>query len=140
MIERVHEHVVSELQQSSKTDTVFVVTAVLFNLIVLGINWSVADTAYDGSRPPSYDLILGLLIITTFIIDVFTVRALFTGRKTRIKLINGLISMYRDNGVDKYYDESLLDAYSARYSLFTGVIICLALISIVVPLLQRMIG
>jgi hypothetical protein len=34
MIERVHEHVVSELQQSAKTDTVFVVTAVLFNLIV----------------------------------------------------------------------------------------------------------
>jgi hypothetical protein len=140
MIERVHEHVVSELQQSAKTDTVFVVTAVLFNLIVLGINWAVAGTTHDSKRPSSDDLILGLLIIATFVIDAFTVRALFTGRKTRTKLISGLISMYRDNGVDKYYDESLLEAYSARYSLFTGVIICLALLSIVVPLLQRMIG
>jgi hypothetical protein len=140
MIERVHEHVVSELQQSAKTDTVFVVTAVLFNLIVLGINWAVAGTTPDSKRPASDDLIFGVLITTTFIIDAFTVRALSTGRKTRTKLISGLINMYRDNGVDKYYDESLLDAYSARYSLFTGVIICLALLSIVVPLLQRMIG
>jgi hypothetical protein len=140
MIERVHEHVINELQQNARTDTVFVVTAVLFNLIVLGINWSVADTAYEGKRSPSSDWILGLLILATLIINTFAVKALLSGRKTRMKLISGLVNMYRDNGVDKYYDATLLDAYSARYSLFTGVIICLAAISIVVPLVQRVLG
>ena len=38
MLSDLHQHVVSELQQSSKTDTVFVISAVLFNLVVLGIN------------------------------------------------------------------------------------------------------
>ncbi len=38
MLREVHEHVVGELQQNARTDTVFVVTAVLFNLVVLGIN------------------------------------------------------------------------------------------------------
>jgi hypothetical protein len=140
MIERVHEHVVSELQQSARTDTVFVVTAVLFNLIVLGINWSVAESSYDGKRSPSSDWILALLIIATLVINTFTAKALLKGRKTRMKLITGLVNMYRDNGVDKYYDATILDAYSARYSLFTGVTMCLAAISIIVPLVQRIIG
>ena len=38
MLERVHQHIVDELQQSARTDTIFVVTAVIFNLVVLGIN------------------------------------------------------------------------------------------------------
>ena len=43
MLERLHEHVVNELGQSSRTDTIFVVVAVIFNLIALGINSSYAD-------------------------------------------------------------------------------------------------
>jgi len=140
MIERVHEHVVSELQQSARTDTVFVVTAVLFNLIVLGINWFVANVNSNTQRSPSSDWILGILIIATLIINTFIVKGLLTGRRTRGKLIAGLLTMYQDNGVDKYYDATLLDAYSARYSLLTWIIFCLAAISIVVPLLQRIVG
>ncbi|MBA7606344.1 hypothetical protein ES703_13492 [subsurface metagenome] len=35
MIERVHEHVIAELQQNTRTDTIFIVTAILLNLIIL---------------------------------------------------------------------------------------------------------
>jgi hypothetical protein len=45
--------------------------------------------------------------------------------------------MYRDNDVDKYYDSSLLANYDRRYLLFTGVILCLAITAIVVPLIIR---
>jgi hypothetical protein len=34
MLKQVHEHIVSELQQNARTDTLFVVTAIAFNLIV----------------------------------------------------------------------------------------------------------
>ena len=38
MLERIHEHIVSELGHSSRTDTIFVVVAILFDLIVaLGV-------------------------------------------------------------------------------------------------------
>ena len=43
MLKEIHQHIVQELQQSSKTDTIFVIAAVLFNLTVLGINWGVAQ-------------------------------------------------------------------------------------------------
>jgi len=42
MLEQIHEHVMSDLQQGARTDTVFVVTAVVFNLFMLGVNSGVA--------------------------------------------------------------------------------------------------
>jgi hypothetical protein len=38
MLERLYEHMVGELGHSSRTDTISIVVAVLFNLIALGIN------------------------------------------------------------------------------------------------------
>jgi hypothetical protein len=140
MLREVHEHVVGELQQNARTDTVFVVTAVLFNLVVMGINWGVASESGDGVHPPENDWILGLLIIATLLINSFALRALLGGRDTRRKLLSGLVAMYEDNGVDKYYDPSVLDVYATRYKLFISILGSLAAISIIVPLIERLLG
>jgi hypothetical protein len=136
MLERVHEHIVSELGQSARTDTIFVITAVVFNLVVLGINSAVAGQASNG-RDIAGDTILGVLIVVSLIINTISVTALSVGRATREKLLEGLLAMYRDNEVDQYYDPSLLTNYGRRYWLFTAVIVCLGLTAIVVPLIIR---
>jgi hypothetical protein len=136
MLERVHEHIVSELGQSARTDTVFVITAVVFNLVVLGVNSAVAGEASNGGNVTS-DTILGVLIVVSLIINTIAVTALSVGRATREKLLEGLLAMYRDNEVDQYYDPSLLTNYGRRYWLFTAVIVCLGLTAIVVPLIIR---
>lgn len=140
MLKEIHEHVMGELQQSARTDTVFVVAAVLFNLVVLGINWGVASIAEGHTRAPRNDVILVLMIIATLLVNWLALRALLTGKETRGKLLAGMIAMYRDNGVDKYYDASLLDTYQGRYRLFVGVLAVLAAIAIVVPLIERTMG
>ena len=137
MLEQVHQHIVSELQQSSRTDTIFVITAVVFNLIVLGINSGVADSAATPGGGASEDVILGVFIALSLLVNIIAVFALYPGRGTRDKLLNGLLAMYRDNDVDRYYDSSLLTNYGKRYLLFAGVIICLAVTGIVVPLIIR---
>ena len=137
MLEQVHQHIVSELQQSSRTDTIFVVTAVVFNLIVLGINSGVADAAASQRAGTSEDVILGVFIALSLLVNVIAITALVLGRGTRDKLLNGLLAMYRDNEVDRYYDSSLLTNYGKRYLLFGGVMICLAVTGIVVPLIIR---
>jgi hypothetical protein len=58
---------------------------------------------------------------------------LLRGKETRIKLINGLLKMYKDQGVEGYYDASLLSNYSTRYNLFLLVVIFTGIIAIVVP-------
>ncbi|MFL7808389.1 MAG: hypothetical protein AB8I80_07150 [Anaerolineae bacterium] len=137
MLERVHEHIVSELGQSARTDTIFVITAVVFNLVVLGVNSAVAGEASNGGNVTS-DTILGVLIVVSLIINTIAVTALSVGRATREKLLEGLLAMYRDNEVAQYYDPSLLTNYARRYWLFTGVIVCLGLTAIVVPLIVRL--
>ena len=139
MLTQVHEHIVSELQQNARTDTIFVVTAIAFNLIVLAVSSAVASEAADTSANASQDLILGVFIIMSLLVNSIAVSALNFGRLTRGKLINGLLAMYRDNEVLQYYDASLVTSYSKRYLLFIGVVVCLAATGIVVPLIIRIV-
>ena len=126
MLKQVHEHIVSELQQNARTDTLFVVTAIAFNLIVLGINSAVAAEAESARTNSSNDLILAVFIVMSLLVNGIAIIALNTGRKSREKLLQGLLTMYLDNDVAKYYDASLVEGYGKRYLLFTGVILCLA--------------
>jgi len=137
MLEQVHQHIVSELNQSSRTDTIFVVTAVVFNLIMLGINSAVAGAARSLGGRGTGDIVLAVFIALSLLVNGIAVTALYFGRGLRNNLLAGLLAMYRDNGVDKYYDSSLLTGYGKRYLLFTGIILCLALTAIVVPLVIR---
>ena len=132
MLERVHQHIVDELQQGARTDTIFVVTAVLFNLVVLGVNSAVA-----GEKGMPEDLILVVLTLMVLVINAISIAALYFGRGTRNKLLKGLLDMYSDNDVDRYYDPSLLTNYHKRYMLFAGVILSLAVTCIVVPVIVR---
>ncbi len=137
MLNQVHDHIVSELSQSSRTDTIFVVTAILFNLIVLGINSSVADAASGRSGDTVNDVVLIVFIIMTLLINAIAISALNLGKRTRQMLLDGLVKMYSDNDVEKYYSPSLMSNYNARYLLFSGVIGTLALTAIAVPLIIR---
>ena len=137
MLKQVHDHIIGELNQGARTDTIFVVTAVLFNLIVMGVNSAVASEASSAGADAANDMILAVFILMSLIVNGISITALFFGRQTRTKLLNGLLAMYRDNDVDRYYDLSLLVNYGKRYLLFIGVILALAATSIAVPLILR---
>ncbi|MBC8278968.1 MAG: hypothetical protein H8E46_12105 [FCB group bacterium] len=138
MLDKVHQHIVEELQLSSRTDTIFVITAVIFNLIILAVNSGVAASAVSEKANSSDDFLIVIFIMMTIIVNAISISALLTGRSTRGKLLAGLMSMYKDNEVEKYYDASLLTNYNKRYFLFTAVMVCLAVTSIVVPLVVRL--
>lgn len=138
MLGQVHDHIVRELSESSRTDTIFVLTAIVFNLIVLAINSGVSTAATEEEGAAvTYDLLLAVFIAMTVLLNIVAVTALIMGRRNRHILISGLVSMYRDNEVDKYYDPSLMSNYGVRYLLFTGVIATLAAASIIAPLIIR---
>jgi hypothetical protein len=137
MLSQVHDHIVSELQQNARTDTIFVVTAIAFNLIVLAINSSVAIEASSARSDSVADLILAVFILMGIIINFIATMALNTGRRSRETMIEGLLMMYVDHDVAKYYNSSLVKSYNKRYVLFIGVILSLAVTSIVVPLIIR---
>ena len=140
MLQQVHEHIVKELGESSRTDTIFVLTAIVFNLIVLGVNSGIAAAAIEEDPATTFDLVLGVLGVVTVLLNVVAVTALALGRRTRRTLLDGLVAMYRDNQADKYYDPSLMSNYGVRYLLFAGVIATLAVTAVLVPLIIRFTG
>ena len=140
MLEKVHDHIVGELQQNARTDTIFVITAVAFNFVALAISWSVAGNPYGRQRGQSPDWILGLLFVITLVINVLSIRALSAGKRTRLRLLKGLLEMYRDQGVDRYYDAAVLEDYSKRYSQFIGVVVVVGAMALLVPVLARLLG
>lgn len=130
MIERVHEHIITELQQNARTDTIFILTAILLNLIALGVNSAVAsESDNDMTTWVVFFTFVCLVLVVNFVVVI----GLLRGKQTRIKLINGLLKMYKDQGVEGYYDLSLLSNYNTRYNLFLLTVVFTGLIAIVVP-------
>ena len=134
MIEHVHTHITSELQQNTKTDIIFILTSIALNLITLGINSGMAEKSRTQGSTLTVMFAFVFLIVLVNIVVIF---GLIKGKETRKKLINGLLAMYRDQNVAKYYDESLLGNYNVRYNLFIMVVVCTGVIATIVPFILR---
>ena len=128
MIERVHEHITGELNTNTRTDTIFVLTGIFLNLLVLGINSGIAATG-GGTTAIIMFTLVALLIVVNLVVEFGLIR----GRQTRTKLLNGLLKMYKDQGVEGYYDPSLLSDYRTRYNLFMLAVLSTGLVALIIP-------
>ena len=134
MLEHVHNHITKELEQNTKTDTIFILAAILLNLITLAVNSGLVEK----SRTESSTLAVMFVFVTLIVlVNLVVIIGLLKGRQTRMKLTDGLIKMYRDQDVAKYYDESLLGNYNVRYNLFIMVVVCTGVIATIVPFILR---
>ena len=131
MIERVHEHIISELKANTITDTIFVIVAIFLNLLTLGINSGVASGRGDGDGTTT--IIMFTFVALLLVVNVVSEIGLIRGRETRKKLLDGVIKMYKDQGVEGYYDPSLMGDYRTRYNLFMLTVLFTGLIALVVP-------
>jgi len=132
MLDKVHAHILDELKINARTDTIFIISAILINFLTLAINS--ATSGYNSS----FDSILTMLffVALTIVVCIVSEIGLIRGRQASARLINGLIKMYQDNGVEKYYDASLLKHYKLKYNLFMLVILVTGIIAIVVPFIS----
>jgi len=134
MIEQVHNHITSELQQNTRTDIIFILTSILLNLITLAVNSGISEKSRtDNSSLMVMFMFVGLILLVNLVVVI----GLLKGKQTRTKLLNGLLSMYQDQNVAKYYDFSLLGNYNVRYNLFIMVVIFTGFISVVIPFILR---
>ncbi|MGA3094089.1 MAG: hypothetical protein ABSD79_01720 [Dehalococcoidales bacterium] len=130
MIERVHEHIIEELQQNARTDTIFILTAIFLNLVALAINSSVAQGTMDPTTWIVFFTFTALVIVVNFVV----VNGLLKGKQMRTKLITGLLKMYKDNNVEGYYDPTLLTNYATRYNLFLLAVGFTGVVALIVPI------
>jgi hypothetical protein len=129
MIEQIHQHIIEELKTNTKTDIIFILTAIFINFLSLAINTGIAASGSQSTHVVNILIFVALVIVINTVVEV----GLMKGLQTRAKLIKGLIEMYKDKGVDRYYDPSLLLNYKTRYVLFMVAVICTGLVAIIVP-------
>lgn len=132
MIERVHQHIIEELQQNTRSDTIFIITSIFLNLLTLAVNSSIAQ-----GKSASRTIVMLIFVALTIVVNFVVIIGILKGKQTRSKLLGGLIRMYKDQGVDGYYDSTLLTNYNTRYNLFILVVVFLGLIAIVVPFIAK---
>jgi len=133
MIERVHEHLIGELSNNARTDTIFVITAILLNLITLGINSGIASSNGNGTQNIVMFTFVALILVVNFVAEIGLIR----GRQMRKKLLDGLLKMYKDQGVEGYYDPSLISDYRVRYNLFMLTVLFTGLVALIIPFVIR---
>jgi hypothetical protein len=140
MIEYVHKHITSELNQNARTDTIFILTSIILNLITLAVNSSIAAASKRPVMRPddtSSLVVMFVFICLIIVVNLVAVIGLIKAKSTREKLLKGLIDMYKDQNVDKYYDASLLGNYNLRYNLFILVVVVTGVIASIVPFILR---
>ena len=129
-----HDHITAELSQNTKTDTIFILTSILLNLITLAVNSGLVEKSRTES---SSLLVMFVFVSLILVVNLVVIVGLFKGKQTRALLENGLLAMYKDQNIDKYYDPSLLGNYNVRYNMFLLVVVFTGLIAIVVPFILR---
>jgi hypothetical protein len=135
MIERVHEHIIGELNSNTRTDTIFVLSSILLNLIALAVNSAVAGG--NGNNAGKTTIVMFTFVALVLVISFVAEVGLIRGRLMRKKLLDGLLKMYKDQGVEGYYDPSLLSDYGIRYNLFMLVVLFTGVVAIIIPFIIR---
>jgi hypothetical protein len=131
MVERVHEHIIGELTQNARNDTVFILTAILLNLVTLGVNSAVSGNREQGG---TFWVVFVTFIALVLVVNFVAVVGLLKGKQMRAKLISGLLKMYEDHGVAQYYDPSILNAYGTRYTLYLVAVAFTGVVALIVPI------
>jgi hypothetical protein len=130
MLNELHDHIIEELKLNTRTDTIFLITALVLNGIFLGANSGLASALSFGDTGIAPLLIFIITMMLSILINGIAIIGLLTGRATRRMLVQGLMKMYEDAEVSQYYHESLLTNYMRRYVMFISV---LGLMAIPIP-------
>jgi hypothetical protein len=135
MLNELHDHIIEELKLNTRTDTIFLITALVLNGIFLGANSGLASALSFGDTGIAPLLIFIITMMLSILINGIAIIGLLTGRATRRMLVQGLMKMYEDAEVSQYYHESLLTNYMRRYVMFISVLGLMAIATMLIPLI-----
>ena len=136
MIEGIHKHLLSELDRAGRSDTIFVLAGVSFNLLVLFINWAQASTitsTYGEAGADSF-IIFAIFLIGTLVVSTSCLLTLMNSRRICNKCHEALVQIYEDTDVSKYMPEGMGNLGNKRIVLSFIVVGGTGLLAVVVPL------
>jgi hypothetical protein len=154
MKEAILEQMSKELKLATRIDLVTVIVAVAVTLTLFPVAaifaassvGSIAGSLSGGitgglagmvtktfNTTPTIIMFVCLLAILA--IDWCAARMLMSNKKQRAKVNEAMTKLYKDEGMDQYYDGSIFKSYETRYNLFVVIVAAVGALSIIVPLI-----
>jgi len=142
VIEGIHKHLLSELDRAGRSDTVFVVAGVAFNLLVLFINWAQSTTVLNryGEIQTDTIIIFGIFIVGALVVSFACLLTLLNSRKICCKCHDSLLLIYEDSEVSKYMPDGMSNLGGRRFILSFIVVAGTGLLAISVPLISMLLS
>ena len=127
LIGKVHDSIHDNSRSIGTTDTILVCGTYIFNLAMLFlIAISVEKTG-----------IYAVFIITLVVVNLLIIATFRNSRQLREKLHSRQKLLYDDLGLLKYFDESVIENYKKRYSIWISLDIVLGIMAILVAVLLK---
>ena len=133
LLTQVHRHLIDELRVNTRTDRIFIITSIVINIAILATKSALASSSSWNSGNGRNIIIMFIFVALLIVVNLVAEIGIIKGRQTRTKLLNGLIKMYEEHGVDGYYDKSLLTTYKIRYNMFMLVVLFTGLTAVTIP-------
>jgi hypothetical protein len=127
LIGKVHDTLYDTSRSVGVTDTILVCGTYIFNLAMLFlIAISVEKTA-----------IYAVFIITLIIVNLLILATFKNSRQLREKMHLRQKSLYEDLGLIKHFDDSLIENYKKRYTIWISLDLVLGMMAIIVAILLK---
>jgi hypothetical protein len=127
LIGKVHDTLYDTSRSVGVTDTILVCGTYIFNLAMLFlIAISVEKTA-----------IYAVFILTLIIVNLLILATFKNSRQLREKMHLRQKSLYEDLGLIKHFDDSLIENYKKRYTIWISLDIVLGMMAIIVAILLK---
>ena len=150
MKERIHEQISQELKLATRMDLVTVIVALAMTLMLFplamvfaassvgsitgGLTGGLTGEIITMNFNATPTIIMVVCIAAIIVINLFSVRAMLKNKLQRAKLNDGLMKLYKDEGMDQYYDGSIFKSYETRYNLFAVILAAVGATSVIVTL------
>jgi hypothetical protein len=148
MKEKIYEQISKELKLAAQVDMKIVITDIVVSLILFFLAMGFADgtvggvsLSLTGGISHSHNtlntvptIVMFVLLVVILVMNYYAVKMLVNNQKQRAKLNEGLMKLYKDEGVDQYYDGSIFKGYESRYNLFAIFAGAIGAMGIIVPL------
>ena len=127
LIGKVHDSIYDNSRSIGTTDTILVCGTYIFNLAMLFL------IAISVEKSGIY----AVFIITLIIVNLLILATFRNSRQLREKLHLRQKSLYSDLGLIKYFDDSVIENYRKRYSIWISLDIVLGIMAILVAILLK---
>ena len=127
LIGKVHDTLYDTSRSVGVTDTILVCGTYIFNLAMLFlIAISVEKTA-----------IYAVFILTLILVNLLILATFKNSRQLREKMHLRQKSLYEDLGLIKHFDDSLIENYKKRYTIWISLDLVLGMMAIIVAILLK---